>query len=319
MNIFVNDFDSISAEDRKQLEEYFHGYDYRGAGFTFLANYVWRKMYFLSWEIIEGYLCISAGRCDSEDKNVVMAMPLTRDGSYDSASLKKCMEICMERFKEAGVDFTLGSVPGHMVDIIENAMPGAFEFQHIRDLDEYVYLKEKLITLSGRALHKKKNHLNFFLRSYDYESKPLTKDMQKDILELTARIKEYKEMDPDEVDDLEGEYDAISEMLDHIDDSGVYSVAIFIKGKLEAYAIGERLSPEMAVEHFEKANGSFRGLYQLVCREFCLRLPDEVILVNREEDMGLPNLRQAKEALKPETMEERYVGKPLKLLKNRQS
>ena len=117
-------------------------------------------------------------------------------------------------------------------------------------------------------------------------------------------------MDPEEVDDLEGEYDAIVEMLNHIDDSDVYSVAIFINGHLEAYAIGERLSRDTAAEHFEKANGAYRGLYQLVCREFCLSLPEEVIYVNREEDMGLPNLRQAKEALKPERMEEKYSGVP---------
>ncbi|MBO4234822.1 MAG: DUF2156 domain-containing protein [Firmicutes bacterium] len=310
MSIFARNFDNISGEERALLDEYFNGYDYRGANFTFLSNYVWRTMYCLSWEIIEGYLCISAGRCDAGERDAVMAIPLTKNGEYESNSLKKCIDICKTKFDRAGVPFAIGSVPGHMVEIIERATPGEFEFEHIRDLDEYVYVKEKLITLSGRALHKKKNHLNFFLRTYEYESKPLTKEMQSDILELTARIKDYKEMDPDEVDDLEGEYDAIVEMLDHLDDPDVYSVAIFIKGHLEAYAIGERLSEKMAVEHFEKANGAYRGLYQLVCREFCLTLPEEITLVNREEDMGLPNLRQAKEALKPEFMEEKYMARP---------
>lgn len=310
MSIFANTFNNITLEDRALMNEYFKGYDYRGASFTFLANYVWREMYCLSWEVIEGYFCMSAGRCDAGERDVVMAVPMTRNGEYDSESLKRCIEICKEKFNAAGVEFALGAIPGHMVEIIENALPGVFEAEHIRDLDEYVYLKEKLITLSGRALHKKKNHLNFFLRSFDYESKPLSKDMQKDILELTARIKEYKEMDPDEVDDLEGEYDAIVEMLDHLEDPDVYSVAIFIKGHLEAFAIGERLSETMAVEHFEKANGAYRGLYQLVCREFCMALPEEIELVNREEDMGLPNLRQAKEALKPEYMEEKFLMRP---------
>ena len=68
------------------------------------------------------------------------------------------------------------------------------------------------------------------------------------------------------------------------------------------------MTVDTAAEHFEKANSAFRGLYQLVCREFCLTLPEEVIYVNREEDMGLPNLRQAKEALKPDHMAERYIA-----------
>lgn len=310
MSIFSNSFSNVTPEDRALMNEYFKGYDYRGANFTFLSNYVWREMYCLSWEVIEGYFCMSAGRCDAEERDAIMAVPMTKDGTYNPETLKRCIEICCEKFAAEGIDFALGSVPGHMVEIIQNAMPGVFDAEHIRDLDEYVYQKEKLITLSGRALHKKKNHLNFFLRNFEYESKPLSKDMQKDILELTARIKEYKEMDPEEVDDLEGEYDAIVDMLDHLEDPDVYSVAIFVKGHLEAYAIGERLSDVMVVEHFEKANGAYRGLYQLVCREFCMSLPEEIILVNREEDMGLPNLRQAKEALKPEYMEERYLMRP---------
>ena len=308
MSIFANNFDNISKEKRALIDEYFRGYDYRGAGFTFLSHYAWRHTYCISWEIVEGYLCISAGRCDAGDRKAVMAMPLTRNGEYDSEKLKKCISICRKKFEEHHVPFAIGTVPGHMVEILEKACPGEFEFTRERDLDEYVYLKEKLITLSGRALHKKKNHLNFFLRTYEYEAKPLTKDMEKDLLDLTARIKEYKEMDPEEVDDLEGEYDAIVEILDHLNDPDVYSVAVFIKGHLEAYAIGERISHNMAAEHFEKANGAYRGLYQLVCREFCIGLPDDIVYVNREEDMGLPNLRQAKEALKPEWMEERFTA-----------
>lgn len=310
MSIFANSFEKVTKENRSLMNEYFRGYDYKGAGFTFLSHYIWRTMYCLSWEVIEGYLCIASGRCDKGERDAVMAVPLTRDGEYDAARLKKCLDKAREKFERAGVPFRLGSVPKALIDAIEKACPGEFEFIHDRDLDEYVYQKEKLITLSGRALHKKKNHLNFFLRTYDYESKPLTRDMQNDILELTARIKEYKEMDPEEVDDLEGEYDAIVEMLEHLEDPDVYSVAIFVKGHLEAYAIGERISENMAAEHFEKANGAYRGLYQLVCREFCLSLPEDIVYVNREEDMGLPNLRQAKEALKPEWMEEKYAAIP---------
>lgn len=44
MGILKNSFENLSYEDEKTLQEYFHGYDYRGAGYTLLANY---KIYFL--------------------------------------------------------------------------------------------------------------------------------------------------------------------------------------------------------------------------------------------------------------------------------
>ena len=46
---------------------------------------------------------------------------------------------------------------------LEEAFPGEITFEQHRIPDEDVYLKDKLITLSGRALHKKKkDHLITF-------------------------------------------------------------------------------------------------------------------------------------------------------------
>ena len=62
MNIFSRNFDVVTEEDEKVMEEYFHGFDYRGAGYTFLANYIWRTTQCLCWEVIDGYLCMRAQR-----------------------------------------------------------------------------------------------------------------------------------------------------------------------------------------------------------------------------------------------------------------
>ena len=39
-----------------------------------------------------------------------------------------------------------------------------FAFEEQRDFFDYVYLSEKLSSLSGRKLHSKKNHVNSFLK-----------------------------------------------------------------------------------------------------------------------------------------------------------
>ena len=307
--LFSHDFSQLTASDVETLKKYYKGYDYRGAGYTYLAHYIWRTTYCLQWEVIDGYLCMAGADCRGNGKDAVMSMPLTADGTYDPVKLRSVILECKRRFDEIGVPLVIVTIPAHMVDILREVFSEEeLELERNRDYDEYVYLKEKLINLSGRALHKKKNHLNYFLRSFEYEAKPVTADMKQDIMALSEEIKKIKEMDPEEVDSLEHEYEAINEMIDAVDDPDVYSVAIFIKGKLQAFALGERLSEDTAIEHFEKANDEYRGLYQLVCREFCLSLPEEVIYINREEDMGLENLRQAKEALKPEYMEEKYFA-----------
>jgi Uncharacterized conserved protein len=308
MDVFKHCFENLTEEDVKVMKDYFDGYDYQGATYTFLANYIWRTTYCLCWERISDYLCLAGADCMTREPRAIIAMPLTRDGNYDSKKLRKVILEARKRFEERGVEFAIHLIPGHMVHLLEEAFPGEMEFTHDRDYDEYVYEKEKLMHLSGRALHKKKNHLNYFLKTFKYEAKPITEDMIPQIMELTDKVSEARSYGDEEIESLNAEKEAIAEILKFVDDPKVYTVAIFIKGKLEAFAIGERLSDDTAVEHFEKASDDFRGLYQAICSEFCKSLPDDIQFVNREEDMGFENLRQAKEALKPHHMAEKYSG-----------
>lgn len=310
MSLFGHRISEMTREDERVLREYFGGYDYRGASYSFVATYIWKDDYEICWDIIEGYLCmVFSAKGDDPRYGPSMSMPLTKDGTYDPLRLRAALLECKRRFDEAGIPLTVRNIPAHLADAVAEAVGPEGELIRIPYADEYVYLKEKLIDLSGRALHKKKNHLNFFLRNFEYEVRPVTRDLKDEIMDLSDRIKDIKEKDPDEVDDLEEEHNALLNMIEMADSPEVRSAAVFINGQLEAFALGEVLSEDLAAEHFEKANSSYRGLYQLVCREFCKALPESTVYVNREEDMGLPNLKQAKEALKPDHMEERYVFK----------
>lgn len=303
--ILSNTFSDLSPEETELLKAYCSGYDYMGAGYTFQANFLWRADYDLRWEIIGDYLIIGSFDFSGEEPTGVIAMPYTRTGSYDSSALRETVMEVRRRFRENGVGFQIVSVPAGMRRILEDAFPGELTMIRDRDDDEYVYEKQKLITLSGRALHKKKNHLNFFLKNYQYEAKPITREMLPEIQRLCQEVREHRERSDAELRSLSAELHAIEEAMKDIDDPTVYSVAIYIDGKMEAYAIGEDLSQDTAVEHFEKANLKYRGLYQLVCSEFCKSLPDRIVYVNREEDMGLENLRHAKMALRPHHMTEK--------------
>ena len=305
-DIFKRGLDTL--KDRALLEEYFHGYDYRGAGYTFLANYIWRKSYCPCWERIGEYLLLAGINCLGESREAYLAFPLTRNGQYDAAKVREAMLIARRRFREQGIELSMVGIPAHLLPVMREAFPTEMEFEHGRDYDEYVYEKEKLIYLPGRALHKKKNHLNYFYRTYRYEARPLTADLLPDVLRLTDQVKEERAFDEEELASLEAERDAITEMMQFLDEPDVYSVGIFLHGKLEAFAIGEKLNEDTAVEHFEKGNDGIRGIYQAVCSEFCSSLPEEIRFVNREEDMGLENLRHAKESLRPHHMEEKYRG-----------
>ena len=58
MEFLKHSLDDLKPQDAQILKEYFNGYDYQGAGYTFLANYIWRDSYCISWERIDEYLVL---------------------------------------------------------------------------------------------------------------------------------------------------------------------------------------------------------------------------------------------------------------------
>ncbi|MBE0617666.1 MAG: DUF2156 domain-containing protein, partial [Proteobacteria bacterium] len=68
--------------------------------------------------------------------------------------------------------------------------------------------------------------------------------------------------------------------------------------------------PETFVVHFEKAEPDREGLAQLINREFCLHGLHGYAYVNREQDLGDPGLRQAKESYNPVFLAAKYRVTP---------
>ena len=75
---------------------------------------------------------------------------------------------------------------------------------------------------------------------------------------------------------------------------------------MEAFIIASRLKHSTIQIHVEKANKDIRGLYPAILKEMLEHhFPDEQY-VNREEDMGLENLKKSKLSLHPIKMIEKY-------------
>ena len=309
--IFERTFDNLSEEDINLLNSYFDGYDYKSSGHTFIANYMWRNTHKISWQIIGDYLCIGA-LDPEEDKRYFMSFPLTRTGSYDVESLRETLLEAKKLFHAKGQDLYLSLIPKSLVPYLEECFPGKVFVEHDRDEDDYIYLKEDLINLSGRKLHQKKNHLNFFLKNYEFAYEEAKPEDAGEIMAYIESKNEYKlgETPEEWKEILEMETEAIRELLKFLG-KGLLSGVIRIDGRIEAVTLGEFAktnSKETVFVHVEKADDRIRGLYQAINNEFCRRLPEETIYVNREEDMGLQNLRQTKLSYKPVMMGEKYFA-----------
>ncbi len=315
--IFENRFDNLSKEQVTMLDEYFDSYDYDLAGYTLPANYMWRNTHSMTWNIIDGYLIISS-ICDEETDDetpatACISMPLTNTGSYDILNLRKVIMTVKEMFDDRGLNMVMGFIPESLLAIFEEAVGDIFEFSYDRDDDEYVYLREDLATLKGRKLHNKKNHLNHFLKNYEYTYEGITKENLAEVEAFIHAKNDYilQDTPEDYMDILERENEAIVELLKLLDTGRLLTGVIRVEGNIVAVTIGEYANTKKhdnVIVHVEKADDRLRGLYQAINWEFVRNLPEDVIYVNREEDMGMPSLRQAKEGYKPHHMSKKYVA-----------
>jgi len=174
-----------------------------------------------------------------------------------------------------------------------------------KDNSDYIYRTEELIKLSGRKYHKKKNHLNRFLKNYRFEYRDLDMDLVECFLEMQEKWCQLKEC-LDKPDLLSEDY-AVHEALTHFEELDYQGGAILIESNVEAFSLGEPLNSDTAVIHIEKANPDIPGLYNAINQLFCGKAYAGMEYINREQDLGLEGLRKAKESYYPHHMANKYT------------
>ena len=201
-------------------------------------------------------------------------------------------------------------VPPHLREIYETALPGRFFFIDDRSNYDYLYRVRDLAELRGKAFHGKKNHLNRFHCEYgsSCEVIPMSSSLAGEALDLVSRINGAKEVSGCEKILLEGESRMLEKVLADFERIGLEGVALKIGGTMQGFAFGGPLGGDTIVEHVEKANVSYNGIYQKLNNEFCRSLGDRYEFVNREEDMGLEGLRKSKMSYRPVRLVDKYIA-----------
>ncbi len=188
-----------------------------------------------------------------------------------------------------------------MVEELQSLFPDSFVYVEDRAAADYIYETEKLISLSGKKLHAKRNHYNYFKNTYPYTYKSLAQSDMADCMALFDRWINEKE----DLRWLGDSREATARLLQNFDQLPVRGGGIYIDGEMAAFSIGESVSAETALIHLEFA-ADMRGAFNAINREFCANAWQDFRYVNREEDMGLPGLRQAKQAYRPVRLLEKF-------------
>lgn len=190
-----------------------------------------------------------------------------------------------------------------------NLDPQKYEIIPDRRYFDYVYDAQKIMTYSGKAYHKKKNHVNAFKKEYAgrYEYRNLNCGQHHDeIMDFLYKWEEIRAIE-DEYDRVSNELVGIDYLISHCDSINFKMGAIYIDGEMQAFTLGVYAKAEkMMFIHVEKANPNIRGLYPFIFQQFLLHECPDALYANREDDMGLENLRKSKMSYNPIRLVEKY-------------
>ena len=177
---------------------------------------------------------------------------------------------------------------------------------------DYIYETEKLLSLSGAALKKKRNLIRQFEKNFPgWSAEKLAVQNAEEAFGFLLKQNGKKE-NLAETAGLKDEDKAIAEAAQNFEFLGLQGVLLYPeKGLLAGAAIFSPINPQIFTIHFEKCDASFKGAPQkLVWLEAAALKNMGAEFMNREQDLGAENLRKAKSSLDPCAM---YKRKLLKL------
>lgn len=284
------EFKPIDLGDRDIIEKFLSQQHNTGCEMTFPSLFIWRKAYNTKYAVIEDCLVLMT---KDGDNPAGLRFPV---GNGDRLMAAK---IACDYMEDIGEKPQFYGVTVEDVAFIK-ANTDEYEISDMSKYADYVYESEKLIALSGKKLHSKKNHLNRFKKAYNYEYSEIVPADKEEIISAYDRWGEI------EGKYLLAEYDAIGEVISNLDYLGTKGAKLKVDGQIVAFALGDVLNSETAVIHVEKADTSYDGAYAAINQMFVQNQWSEYKYINREDDCGLEGLKKAKMSYRPVFMVDKY-------------
>ncbi len=195
------------------------------------------------------------------------------------------------------------------VQQLEAFFPGRFRFHADPGDADYIYERSSLAELPGARFHRKRNHLARFMREFPHQSLvPLSPANAHDALAVARGWLESALAAAPSSPALLHEHEAIVHALDFMNELSLSGAVLYVGGAPVAMAVVSMISPSVADVHYEKCLPNFRSAYPAINQGVASLLTCP--LINREEDLNYPGLRQAKLAYFPSLVLSKFSAVP---------
>lgn len=219
--------------------------------------------------------------------------------------LSRSVELLKDYCRAENIPLIFSAVPEYAFESMLALNPSRYE--EITDWGDYLYSAEKLSTLSGKKMAKKRNHVNQFLNSYrEWRLDPITTDNYT----VALGIMDKYDLQGDDTEMAKRERDLSRYMIECIANGDeVLKGAILYAGEQPcAFTIGDIKGDTLFI-HVEKALTEYSGSFEMINKQFAAQMVSEhpeIEYINREDDAGDEGLRYAKQSYHPIEILKKY-------------
>ncbi len=284
----LDDFKPVTLEDQEIFREQYRRYPQVHSDNTFTNIVCWNHYAHYQYATLRGSLVILS----TIDGKTAFRDPI---GPRDPELFDRVLELAGEVEQKR---------PFYILNPATAAWLGEFRpdltLHPDRDDAEYVYLRSDLADLPGKEYLSIRRQLNRFNKHCTSTVEAITPANLEEVRTFLNRWCLWKHCDAEAI--LASERDAVFYAIAHFLQLELSGLVIKVDGEIGAMAIYEQMTPDTALVHYEKGLPDCEGIYKAINTETARHLPDTCTYINRESDMGLPGLREAKTRYHPHHM-----------------
>lgn len=279
-------FKKIGLNDRDLFKKYLCKINNKSYEYSFTTLYLWKDFCKVKFSIINDCLIIKKETKDG----VFFMMPI----GYKNDNLNDLI-FNLKKLSSNNI-YLFGDIEDNFITDLQNYTNLNFKAIQNRDDFEYIYSTDDLLNLYGKKYHKKKNHYNNFVNSYNYSIKSINDE--KSILDCLNLLKRWHDNKNIFCEELFCETKEITNLIYNLDFLNLKTIAVYVDNNLAGFSIGEIIN-DTAIIHIERCDIKYKGIYSFINNEFIKKEFKNTKYINREEDCGYIGLRKSKLSYHP--------------------
>ncbi len=290
------DLRHLTLEDKALINKYIPDCCSYMCDFTFGNLYVWSVAEHTEIAESDGFLFIRS----TFNGVTSYAFP------WGQGDIKKALSQIEDDACARGNDLSFYCVAKEQLFALKEYFGDSLDIKEQRDYFDYIYLTERLASLSGRKLHSKKNHVNSFIKKFKFTVEDINSNNKDECRDFVGRW--FKENESTQT--LEAERHVINRALRNYENLGFRGILLRVNGGIVSLCLGEAMADgKTFCVHFEKAVKEYATAYSVINMLFAQSLEPYYKYINREDDAGSEGLRKAKTSYLPEFLVEKYYAK----------